>query len=216
MCYDASRHGQTVLLAISLTCKEGTADYEWALECYREAAAAPPGVILTDADPGATAAIASVFPKALHLWCLWHIHQNLRKQLGSKLGSEFPNFVNDFRQCQEQLSETVFWEQYNVLKTRWPETATYLDDQLTGNVRFWAGFRHTRFTTGAVSTQRGEGLNRHFKRHLSGHSPLSKLFEEVIMTEEKEAARLIVATARDEVHPPLPKLPPYFPPPICT
>ena len=34
----------------------------------------PPQLILTDADPGATAAIAEVFPLARHLWCLWHTH----------------------------------------------------------------------------------------------------------------------------------------------
>lgn len=202
------RHGQTVLLAVALSSKEGTSDYEWALGCYLQAAGAPPAVVLTDADPGATAAVASVFPKALHLWCLWHIHQNLRKQLGSKLGPEFQNFVNDFRSCQMQLSETIFWQQYQQLQRAWPEAAPYLEEQLTGNVRFWAGFRHTCFTTGALSTQRGEGINRHFKQHLSGQSPLSKFYEEVILKEAREAARLVVATAKDEVTPPL-TLPPH-------
>jgi len=84
--------------------------------------------------------VASILPLALHLWCLWHLHQNLRKHLMSAL-----------------------------------------DNHLTPNVRYWAGFRHTRFSTGAVSTQRGEGLNRHFKAHLSGQSPLSKLFDQVLL-----------------------------------
>jgi len=95
--------------------------------------------MLTDADPGVSAAISNTFPGALHLWCLWHLHQNLRKNLGSKL-----------------------------------------DKYLTPNIRYWAGFNHTRFSTGAVSTQRGEGLNRHFKSHLSAQSPLSKLFDQVL------------------------------------
>ena len=59
------RHGQTVLLAVALSSKEGTSDYEWALGCYLQAAGAPPAVVLTDADPGATAAVASVLPQSL-------------------------------------------------------------------------------------------------------------------------------------------------------
>jgi len=134
------RHGQTVLLAIALSSKEATTDYEWQLQCYLEAVGIPPQLLLTDADPGVCAAVASILPLALHLWCLWHLHQNLRKHLMSAL-----------------------------------------DNHLTPNVRYWAGFRHTRFSTGAVSTQRGEGLNRHFKAHLSGQSPLSKLFDQVLL-----------------------------------
>jgi len=79
--------------------------------------------------------------------------------------------------------------------------APYLDKHLTPNVRFWAGFNHTRFSTGAVSTQRGEGLNRHFKAHLSAQSPLSKLFNQVLLKEQREKAKLVLFTAKDEVCP---------------
>jgi len=65
-----NRQGQTVLLAIALSAKEGTADYQWQYEMDREAAGTPPNLIFTDADPGATAAVSEVFPDALHLWCL--------------------------------------------------------------------------------------------------------------------------------------------------
>mmetsp|Transcript_34160 Transcript_34160/g.86065 ORF Transcript_34160/g.86065 Transcript_34160/m.86065 type:complete len:103 (-) Transcript_34160:125-433(-) len=93
----------------------------------------------------------------------------------------YHDFSSEFKQCQQYMSETVFWEEYNALKQRWPKAAPYVDNHLTPNVRYWAGFRHTRFSTGAVSTQRGEGLNRHFKAHLSGQSPLSKLFDQVLL-----------------------------------
>ena len=195
-----NRHGQTVLLAIALSAKEGTADYVWQYQMWLEATCAAPNVCLTDADPGATAAIAEVFQSTLHLWCLWHIFKNLRENLQSKLGAEYQNFFNAFYHCQKQRSETVFWDEYESLKATYPESASYLDRQLTPNVRYWAGFRHTRFTTGAVSTQRGEGLNRHFKVHLSAQSPLCKLFNEACLREEKEAARLFLSEVRDEMH----------------
>ena len=45
------RHGHTVLLAIALTSKESTADYEWQYECWLEAVGTPPQMMFTDADP---------------------------------------------------------------------------------------------------------------------------------------------------------------------
>ena len=89
-----------------MTCREGTSDYEWALQRYLEAAV-PPATILTDADPGCTAAIATVFPRAKHLWCLWHIHQNLRRNLLSKLGVEYGRFCAQFKSAQQQVCKTV-------------------------------------------------------------------------------------------------------------
>jgi len=68
-----NRHGQIVLLAVSLSAKEGAEDYKWQLEQCLEAVTDPPCLVLTDADPGVTASLAEVFPSARHLWCLWHI-----------------------------------------------------------------------------------------------------------------------------------------------
>ena len=86
------------------------------------------------------------------------------------------------------------------MQATYPESTEYLDMHLTPNVHLWAGFRHTRFSTGAVSTQRGEGLNKHFKVHLSAQSPLNKLFDEACLRENKEAARLFLSEVRDEMH----------------
>jgi hypothetical protein len=209
-----------VLRAVALTTKEGTADYEWALRCYLEATV-PPTAILTDADPGCTAAIAILVPRARHLWCMWHIHQNLRKNLMGVLGKDYGNFSSDFKSVQRQVSKEVsdlnglatsncsyqlcnvvpqvFDKQYDRLREVWPQATPYLDEQLSPNVRFWAGYRYDTFTAGAVSTQRGEGLNRHIKHHLSLNSPLVKLFTEVLIKEAKENARATITDAQDQV-----------------
>lgn len=55
-----NRHGQTVTTTTCLSFKEGTADYEWAYKCYHEGVHIAPLVVFTDADPGATAVVASV------------------------------------------------------------------------------------------------------------------------------------------------------------
>lgn len=195
----ANRHGQTVMQAVCLSIRETTTDYEWGYQQYVQAVGIAPNAILTDADPASTAAVATVFPKARHLWCLWHIHQNLRKNLGTKLGSEFMHFQNDFKYVQQQISPTVFKELYNRLLEVWPQAKPYLDENLSKNTRFWAGYRFDVFTTGAISTQRGEGLNRHVKHHLNLQSPLTKLYAEVLVREQKEQARATVKDVLDMV-----------------
>ena len=43
-----NRHGQTVLLAMALTDKEGTGDYEWQYSMFQEAAGISPALVLID------------------------------------------------------------------------------------------------------------------------------------------------------------------------
>ena len=40
-----------------------------------------PTVVGSDADPAASIAIGAVFPSSLYFWCIWHIMQNLNKNL---------------------------------------------------------------------------------------------------------------------------------------
>jgi hypothetical protein len=98
-----NRHGQTMLLAIALASKETTSDYEWQYDMWIKSVGISPGLIFTDVDLGATAAVSRVLPLALHLWCLWHIHQNLRKNLGNLLGKDYLKFVSDFIRCQQHV-----------------------------------------------------------------------------------------------------------------
>jgi hypothetical protein len=189
-----------VLLALALSSKEGTQDYEWQLKCFRDATGVDPQLTLIDADPGVCAAVAIKYPASRHLWCMWHLHQNLRNNLGAILGNQYFNFNADFKHCQAHMTEKILWQEYSPLKERWPEAAPYLDKHLTPKVRYWASFKHTRFSTSAVSTQRGEGLNRHLKAHLSGKISLNALFTQVIQREEREEVKAIVDTAKDEVY----------------
>mmetsp|Transcript_31570 Transcript_31570/g.89651 ORF Transcript_31570/g.89651 Transcript_31570/m.89651 type:complete len:128 (+) Transcript_31570:570-953(+) len=82
--------------------------------------------------------------------------------------------------------------------------ATTLAEQLTPNIRYWAGYRYDVFTTGSISTQLGEGLNRFIKKHLSLTSPLMKLYEEIVHKEQREAAHNLVADIVVQVLPPPP------------
>jgi hypothetical protein len=158
-------------------------------------------VLFIDADPGATAAAELVFKDATIRWCIWHIYKNLRKNLGARLGSRSKEFFRDFATAQEQISEKTFLALYDSLRERFLDCASYLDKELSKNVKYWASCYCDSFTAGCQSTQRGEAQNRLLKRHLRKNSPLHKLLKEVLLKEKWEHARTVIADARTTMNP---------------
>ena len=43
-------------------------------------------MIITDADAGMTVAVEKVVPDTVHLFCLWHVMKNVRKNCARALG----------------------------------------------------------------------------------------------------------------------------------
>ena len=55
------------------------------------------------------AAISIVFPETHHMQCLYHLYQNLPKNLRSCLGSSlYQEFLKDFKGIQRSYCENVF------------------------------------------------------------------------------------------------------------
>ena len=69
-------------------------------------------VLVTDGDPAVNAAVMVQFPDTFYMHCIWHISQNLPKQLKGKLGSEFSNFMKDFYTARNSLKEEQFNARY--------------------------------------------------------------------------------------------------------
>ena len=121
-----NRHGHTVTLGQCLTFKEGTTDYEWAYRCFQDSVGIDPEIIFTDADPGASAVVGTVWPNSWHAWCLWHIYQNVTKNLASKLSEDFTPFLRQLRIYQRQLGQQQFEDAYNNMKHEYPAAVRVL------------------------------------------------------------------------------------------
>ena len=55
-----------------------------------------PMVFVTDADPAMNAAVVQIYDTAYPIHCIFHISENLPKNLKAKLGNEYDSFVRDF------------------------------------------------------------------------------------------------------------------------
>jgi hypothetical protein len=71
---------------------EKSEGYHWTYDKFLKAVnGVCPGVLITDADPAVTSAVIAVFGEETeHIWCIWHIDCNLKKNLKSKMESIRP------------------------------------------------------------------------------------------------------------------------------
>ncbi|CAI2191108.1 7366_t:CDS:2, partial [Funneliformis geosporum] len=76
--------------------------------------------MITDADPAIDVAIAQIYPQIRHLHCIWHIGQNIPKNLKSKLHSDYEEFAKKFFQCRNKLSIENFEDDYIKLIEDYP------------------------------------------------------------------------------------------------
>jgi len=103
---------KTRIVAQAIVDDETQFSYEWVFQCVNDATGVLPKVFITDGDPAVNAAVIVKFPDAFHMHCIWHISQNLPKQLKGKLGSSFNDFMKDFYKARNSLTEGQFYERY--------------------------------------------------------------------------------------------------------
>lgn len=99
---------KTRIVAQAIVDDETQSSYEWVFQCVKEATSLSPKVFVTDGDPAVNGAVAVQFPNTFHVHCIWHINQNLPKQLKGKLGSDFDNFIKDFYTTRNSLTKELF------------------------------------------------------------------------------------------------------------
>ncbi|RHZ83105.1 hypothetical protein Glove_99g260 [Diversispora epigaea] len=154
-------HFRTRLVAQALVNDETKETYEWLLTSTLQATNHTPRVFITDSDPGMDAAIDSQYSGVYPLHCIYHIFQNLMRNLKAPLGASYNDFVKDFYLCRNDLSPTGFDVQWNKLITMYPKTANYLNSEL--------------YSTGISSTSRVESENAVIKNIPQGRPSLCGL-----------------------------------------
>ncbi|GES72527.1 protein FAR1-related sequence 11-like [Rhizophagus clarus] len=115
------------------------------LNCIKSATNQTPIIMFTDANPALDATIPIVLPETYAAYCIFHITQNLPKNLKLKLGENWDNFIKQFYQCRNSLfgiESTVKVEGYNwIIKQQLKanstlcETADRFDSRLNDEKR---------------------------------------------------------------------------------
>src|SRR5256884_5426717 len=175
------------LVAQALVSNETVESYKWILQCTKDATMVEPLVFVTDADPAMDAAIAQLYETTHQIHCIFHISENLPKNVKSKLGDQYENFVKNFFQCRNSLYEKLFNERWFKLVKKYPSIKDYLMRALYPSRQAWArAFTSRIFTAGIQTTSRVEGYNNIIKRELSVNSTLCGLADALNVQFEHE------------------------------
>ena len=126
---------KTRLVCQVLVSDESLDTHIWILNCIKRATNQAPIMMFTDADPALDAAIPVVFPETYPAHCIFHITQNLPKNLKAKLGEKWDNFIEQFYQCRNSLCEPLFKQRWNQLLNDYPMAKDYLLRSLDPNCK---------------------------------------------------------------------------------
>ncbi|CAG8644260.1 19929_t:CDS:2 [Racocetra fulgida] len=152
------------------------------------ATGAEPQVIITDMDPVMDATCKIVYPNTYHVYCIWHLSQNLPKNLKSKLGNiKYKEFICEFWQAQNSLSVDIFEQRFQLILEKYPNASDYLQNPIYSTRQLWAcSFINRIFTTGMQLTQYIESINALVHKEVSSSSSMTNVAEAINSQMQKE------------------------------
>ncbi|CAG8743967.1 12301_t:CDS:2, partial [Dentiscutata erythropus] len=112
--------------------------------------------IMFDPDLALISAIRTKLPHIKHQLCVWHVEQNIVKNLNNKLKDKFIAFSKDFKAVIIETSVEQFNIWWDCLLTEYTKASTYMKEQIR-------------------TTQQSEATNAHLKCLLNHIAPLFEL-----------------------------------------
>lgn len=171
-----NHHQQSILFGCALLWDETIESFFWFLSTWLEAMSGiSPKTIITNQDAAISNAVAKVFPKVNHHYCMWHIEKKVPEYL-NRVYHEHGEFKNQFYKCIHQ-STTVeefdsYWEamidKYGLQDNQW------LNNILSIREKWIHAYVRHNFCAGMSTTQRSESMNKYFKDFLNSSTSLSQ------------------------------------------
>jgi hypothetical protein len=174
-----NHHGQSVLLGCALLSSEDTKTFTWLfttwLECMHGRA---PNAIITDQDNAMKNAIADVFPKARHRWCLWHIMKKVPEKLGRHSHYEsIKELLHDA--VYDSLSKSDFMEKWErMIEDFELQDNEWLKGLFDERNRWVPAYVRDTFWAGMSTTQRSESMNSFFDGYVNSKTTLKQFVEQ--------------------------------------
>lgn len=171
-------YNKTRIAAQALMPDETIESFQWVMQQLEEATGILPKVLMTDEDLSMKH-VVNDFPNIKHLFCLYHLGQNILKNLRSKLGDQYTEFIQDFYLTRNSLSEDVFEARFTNLLNKFPTASSYLQKLLSIKKSWACAYTLKIFTGGMQSIQRVESLNNLIKTAVNSKSTLMQVMEAI-------------------------------------
>ncbi|XP_077249116.1 protein FAR-RED IMPAIRED RESPONSE 1-like [Tasmannia lanceolata] len=174
-----NHHGQSVLFGCALIADETIPSFIWVLETWVFAMFNHhPKAIITDQDRAMKAAIALVFSKTRHRFCLWHIAQKIPIKVGHlcRDGGSFITRWNDcIYSCMTVAEFEEKWEamvrDYNLGDNDWVKLL------FEGRQHWVPMYLKDTFFAGMSTSQRSESINTFFYGYFNKKTTLQEFIQ---------------------------------------
>ncbi|CAD6911462.1 unnamed protein product [Tilletia controversa] len=188
--------GKTRNIGYAVQDREDHASHAWVLHALLRTTGKKPSVIISDQDAAFISAVREVLPTSHHVLCLYHLWQNIVKQLKGKLRGQWVSFAQSFWRVYKAPSPNAFEARWRDLLESYPRARTYLETYQYKNRRSWAAaWVRTRFTADTRTTGRVESENGLSKLLSDRKSTLSDLFSRLLLRAEDQMAKSIKVSA---------------------
>lgn len=181
---------QTQSVAYCLQISESAEFHLWAINRLFESTLIVPSVFCSDWDTALCSVMEQHYPQVFHLLCLHHLAGNLPRNLKGKLGSNWHPFMQDFWKAYYSASEADFDRRFELLMRAFPESRSYLANELLDRKEQWAAYSvAARFTAGLRTNGRVENESKQTKRRDDAKTSIIKLFQGLDARDKVQADR---------------------------
>lgn len=202
--------GASFTAAVVFMAAECEPDYDWALEQLEiQLGGGTPRVILSDRDRAFMNAIATVYPDAAHLLCLWHVHMNVLAKAKALLrdSERTASFMRLFRDVCQADTPANYESALDSLRTadtsdEWAVLYRYLMAEWLGEhaEKVVAAWTNAVAHYGNVATSRAEGAHFTVKTLLRTRvNTLGVVTDAVLEVYNRQAQQIAADLARDGI-----------------
>ncbi|RWR82329.1 protein FAR1-RELATED SEQUENCE 5-like protein [Cinnamomum micranthum f. kanehirae] len=159
---------QAIIFGVAFLYDETVESYKWLFKTFCDAMSGrKPKTIFTDQSRVMANAIEVEMPETVHRICAWHIFQNALKHL-SHVFSASQSFSDDFGKCvYDYEEEDEFLQAWDNMLRKYRLVDNMWLQQLFIEREKWAlVYGKDTFCADIINTQRGETLNKEFKKYL--------------------------------------------------
>ncbi|CAJ0823579.1 9554_t:CDS:2 [Entrophospora sp. SA101] len=173
---------RSVIFCQALLDHENVDSFNWFFNCMKNGFLEAPGLIMSDHDLSLESSIEINFPETKHFLCIFHIYNNLYRNLKPVLKKDYYNFIQDFKRLAFSISSVAFDRMWNQLIQKYFDrnNDNYLNKYIYNSKEKWGWpWRCRVMMAGVKTTSRLEGLNAVIKKQLNSKSSLIETFDTI-------------------------------------
>ncbi|CAH1767121.1 3960_t:CDS:2, partial [Entrophospora sp. SA101] len=204
-----NNEGKSILLSQALIEHENIETFNWIFESLKSIYLKEPKTIMSDHDLSLEKSIKLNYPSSLHYLCLYHIYNNLKRNIRPLIHDNYNNFIKDFNRLLESFSVEIFENFWTILINKHHNNNKKYVDYLTKNLynvkEKWAWpWKYNIMMAGVKTTSRLEetySLNSWYrsKNDLHGSKSYMNVYDDILANSDEYLSSFSQSRLKTEI-----------------